>query len=298
MKDYLIRVITTNKEIRALAVRSTNIVKEARKAHNTTPVATAALGRALTGTLLMGSMIKSGEEVGLVIEGDGPLRRIIVESNQKGQVRGYVSNPQIETNFNKLGKLDVARAIGIGQLKVIKRKLLKEPYESSVQLISGEIGEDLTYYFTKSEQTPSSVGLGVLVDRDTSVKAAGGFIIQLLPDAQEKTIEKLERNISNINSVSRIIEKGATPEELLEKLLDGFDFRVMARKDVSYNCKCDRKRISALISTFERKEIEEIITNQGKIEVNCHFCNQNYVFNKEEAIKLFEQNFEENGINE
>ncbi len=278
MKDYLIRAITTNKEIRALAVRSTNIVEEARKSHNSTAVATAALGRALSGTVLLGSMIKSGEEVGLIIEGDGPLKRIVVEADQKGIVRGYVANPQIELNLNEHGKLDVASAIGQGTLKVIKNKLLKEPYESTVPLISSEIGDDLTYYFTQSEQTPSAVGLGVLVDTDQSVKAAGGFIIQLLPDAQESTIEKLESNLKEINTVSRLIEEGKSPEQLLERLLDGFDFRVMARKDVHYKCKCDRERIGRLLLSLEEDEIEDILKEQGKVEVKCHFCNQSYGF--------------------
>lgn len=278
MKDYLIRVITTNKEIRALAVRSTNIVEQARKSHNSTAVATAALGRALSGTLLMGSMIKSGEEIGLIIEGDGPLKKIVVEANQKGIVRGYVANPQIDLKLNEHGKLDVASVIGKGTLKVIKNKLLKEPYESTVPLISSEIGDDLTYYFTQSEQTPSAVGLGVLVDTDLSVKAAGGFIIQLLPDAQESTIEKLENNLKEINTVSRLIEDGKNPEQLLEKILDGFDFRVMARKDVHYQCKCDRERIGTLLLSFDKDEIEDILKEQGKIEVKCHFCNQSYSF--------------------
>lgn len=286
MKDYLIRVITTNKEIRALAVRSTNLVEEARKSHNTTPVATAALGRALSGTLLMGSMIKSGEEVGLIIEGDGPLRRIVVEANQKGIVRGYVANPETEVNLNEYGKLDVASAIGQGTLKVIKNKLLKEPYESTIPLMTGEIGDDLTYYFTQSEQTPSAVGLGVLVDTDLSVKAAGGFIIQLLPDAQESTIKKLEGNLEKINTVSKLIEKGKSPEELMEKLLNGFDFRVMARKDVFYKCKCNRERIGSLLLSLDKEEIHEILEEQGEIEVRCHFCNYGYNFTAQDIDKL------------
>ncbi len=286
MKDYLIRAITTNKEIRALAVRSTNIVEEARKSHNSTALATAALGRALSGTVLLGSMIKSGEEVGLIIEGDGPLRRIVVEANQKGIVRGYVANPQIELKLNEHGKLDVASAIGQGTLKVIKNKLLKEPYESTVPLISSEIGDDLTYYFTQSEQTPSAVGLGVLVDTDQSVKAAGGFIIQLLPDAQESTIKKLEDNLKEINTVSRLIEEGKSPEQLLEKLLAGFDFRVMARKDVSYQCKCDRERIGRLLLSLDEDEIEDILKEEGKVEVKCHFCNQSYNFDEKDIDSL------------
>ncbi|MFW6287350.1 MAG: Hsp33 family molecular chaperone HslO [bacterium] len=286
MKDYLIRVITTNKEVRALALRSTKLVEKARKSHNTTPVATAALGRAMSGALLMGSMIKSGEEVGLIIEGDGPLKRIVVEANQKGLVRGYVANPNIEMKLNQYGKLDVASAIGRGTLKIIKNKLLKEPYESTIPLVSSEIGDDLTYYFTQSEQTPSAVGLGVLVDTNLSVKAAGGFIIQLLPDAQESTIIKLEENLKEINTVSRLIEDGKSPEELLEKVLAGFEFKVMARKDIQFQCKCDRERIGVLLMSLDDEEIEDILEKDGKVEVKCHFCNENYSFSTRDIESL------------
>lgn len=281
MNDYLIRVITTNKEVRALAIRSTKVVEKARVSHSTSPVATAALGRALSGGLLMSSLIKSGEEIGLIIDGDGPLGKIVVEANQKGNVRGYVTNPYLDLSLNNKGKLDVATAVGKGQLKVIKNKLLKKPYESSIPLISGEIGEDLTYYFTQSEQTPSAVGLGVLIDKDLSVKASGGFIIQLLPNANKSTIRKLEDNLSNLNSVSGLIEKGNNPEDLLVKVLNGFDFRVMARKDINYKCKCNCERIATLLTTFDRKEIDEVLKNEGKVEVKCHFCNQSYDFNSE-----------------
>ncbi|MEJ6950560.1 Hsp33 family molecular chaperone HslO [Natronospora cellulosivora (SeqCode)] len=289
MSDYLIRVITTNKEIRALAVRSTNIVEKARKAHNTSPVATAALGRSLSGAVLMGSMIKAGEETGLIIEGDGPLKRIIIESNQKGEVRGYVSNPNVDLMVKNNGKLDVAKAIGQGQLRVIKRKLLKEPYESSIPLISGEIGEDLTYYFTQSEQTPSAVGVGVLLDKDNSVTAAGGFIVQLLPGATDETISQLERNIGKISAISKMIEDGKVPEDILKHILEGFDFRIMARKDVMYKCKCDRKRIISLIQAMDKEEIKDIIETEGKIEVKCHFCNDIYKFKENDIRELISE---------
>lgn len=286
MQDYLIRVLTTNKEIRALAVRSTRLVEKARQAHNTTPVATAALGRALSASLLMGSMIKGGEEISLIIEGDGPLGRIITEANQEGTVRGYVNNPQLPLLLNQEGKLDVAGAIGRGQLRVIKKKLLRESYESSVPLISGEIGDDLTYYYAQSEQTPSAVGLGVLVDRDHSVKAAGGFIIQLLPGAREETIEILEENLKDINSVSQLIEAGKKPEEILDLVLASFDYRIMERKEVEYICKCDRERIGVLLTSFPREELDDIIEKEGKVEVRCHFCNQIYEFTREDISKL------------
>lgn len=292
MQDYLIRVLTTNKEIRALAVRSTELVEKARKAHNTTPVATAALGRLLSAALLMGSMIKGGDEIKLIVEGDGPLERVIAEANQSGTVRGYVSNPQVPLLLKHEGKLDVAAAIGNGQLRVVKTKLLKNSYESSVPLVSGEIAEDLTYYYAQSEQTPSAIGLGVLADKDLSVKAAGGFIIQLLPGAKEETICTLEENLKKISSVSNLIEEGKTPEEILEILLAGFDFRIMERKEVEYKCKCDRERIAVLLSSFDQKEIEEIMEKEGKIEVRCHFCNQIYEFTLDDIKSM---NFDERG---
>lgn len=282
MQDYLIRVLTTNKQLRALAVKSTNLIEKARKSHHTTPVATAALGRALSGVLMMASLVKSGEEVSLIIEGDGPIEKIVVEANQYGEVRGYVKKPVIDFVLNNHKKLDVASAVGKGQMKVIKNKLLKKSFESTVPLVSGEIGDDLTYYFSQSEQTPSAVGLGVLINKDLSVKAAGGFMVQLLPDADENTISKLEDNLGKIESVSRLIEAGKSPEELLEIVLTGFDFRVMERKDVYYRCKCNRERIAALLNAFDEKEIKEILEKEGRIEVRCHFCNQSYEFSPDD----------------
>lgn len=284
MQDYLIRVLTTNKQVRALAVKSTDLVDKARKSHHTTPVATAALGRTLSGVLMMASLIKSGEEVSLTIEGDGPIEKIVVEANQYGEVRGYVKNPKIDFLLNENSKLDVASAVGRGHMRVIKNKLLKKSYESTVPLISGEIGDDLTYYFTQSEQTPSAVGLGVLVNKDLTVNAAGGFIVQLLPDAEESTIKRLEENLGQIKSVSRLFETGKSPEELLDFVLSGFDYRVMERKNVLYKCKCNRERIAALLTAFDKEEIEEILEKEGKVEVRCHFCNQTYEFSPTDII--------------
>ncbi|MCK8825306.1 Hsp33 family molecular chaperone HslO [Fuchsiella alkaliacetigena] len=287
MKDYLIRVMTTNKEIRALAVNSTQVVSNAQQAHATTPVATAALGRALSAALLMGSMVKTGHETGLKIIGDGPLQKIIAEANHYGEVRGYVANPEVDFITNQAGKLDVARAIGEGELFVYKNMGLKEEYESSVPLVSGEIGEDITYYFSKSEQTPAAVALGVLVDTDCSVKAAGGFIIQLLPEASEETIEQLEKNLAEIKSVSKLIDQGLSPEELLEKVLTGFKFRVLAEREVAYQCKCDRERTKSLLVSLGQQEIEEIVAQEGQVEIRCHFCGEVYSFEEAEVEELF-----------
>lgn len=286
MKDYLIRVMTTNKEIRALAVNSTEVVKEAQQAHDTTPVATAALGRTLSGALLMGSMVKTGQETALKIAGDGPLKKIAAEANQYGEVRGYVQNPKVSFMTNKPGKLNVAKAIGKGQLVVRKDLGLEEPYEGSVPLVSGEIGEDLTYYFTQSEQVPSAVGLGVLVDTDLSVKAAGGFIVQLLPEASDETIEQLEKNLAAIESVSKLIDQGLSPEELLEKILTGFEFRTLVEKGVTYKCKCSKEDTKNLLVSLGREEIEEILAEEDQIEIECHFCSEVYQYDREEVEQL------------
>jgi len=289
MDDYLIRAITTNKEIRALAVKSTNVVREAQERHQTTPVATAALGRVITGALLTGSLVKSGDEIVLKIEGTGPAGKIVADANQEGEVRGYIQNPKLDLYQTDSGKLDVAKAVGAGELSLTKIMRMKEPYKGSVPLVSGEIGEDLTYYFTASEQVPSAVGLGVLVDTDLSVKAAGGFIIQLLPDAAEETIEMLEKNLENITSVSKMIEGGMTPEELLTELLGDMDYRIMARKDVKFKCRCSRERSFELVAGLGKEDIEETLAQEGEIEVRCHFCNSTYNFEKEEVEELIKE---------
>src|SRR6056297_30672 len=206
MKDYMIRVLTDNKQIRGLAVRSSNLVKRAQEVHDTTPVATAALGRSLSAVAMMSALEKSGVKIGLKIIGNGPIDKVISEANLEGKIRGYVGNPKVDIMINNLSKLDVKQAIGEGDLIVRKVSGLKEPYESKIALVSGAIGEDLTYYYTQSEQIPSSVGLGVLVNKDFTVRAAGGFMIQLLPNTPEKTIKQLEKNLSEINSVSRLID--------------------------------------------------------------------------------------------
>lgn len=289
MEDYLIRALTINKELRALAVRSTEVVAEAQRRHQTTPVATAALGRVLSGALLTASLVKSGEEILLKVEGNGPAGKIIAEANQEGDVRGYIANPDLDFYKTEDGKLDVARAVGSGELSLTKFMSMKEPYKGSVPLVSGEIGDDLTYYFTASEQIPSAVGLGVLVDKDLSVKAAGGFLIQLLPDASEETIQLLEDNLERIKSVSALIEQGMSPEDILDKILGDLEYRVVARKEVQFKCRCSRDRSYELIAGLGRDEIEETLKEQGQLEVRCHFCNQNYTFEKDEVEKMLKE---------
>ena len=286
MKDYMIRVLTENKQIRGLAVRSTNLVKKAQKVHDTTPVATAALGRALSAVAMMSALEKSGVKIGLKIIGNGPLDRIIAESNLKGKIRGYVGNPKVDIMINESNKLDVKQAIGDGDLIVRKVSGLKEPYESKIALVSGEIGEDLTYYYTQSEQIPSSVGLGVLVNKDFSVRAAGGFMIQLLPNTPEKTIKQLEKNLSEINSVSRLIDQGANPEKLLDRVLKGFSYNITQTQDIEYKCNCSKEKGLEIVNTLTAEEIKESIEEEGYVEVTCHYCNKKYKY-EEDYIKKY-----------
>lgn len=286
MKDYMVRVLTKNKQIRGLAVRSTNLVKKAQKVHDTTPVATAALGRALSAVAMMSALEKSGVKIGLKIIGNGPIDKVIAESNLKGKIRGYVGNPKVDIMINDLNKLDVKQAIGEGDLIVRKVSGLKEPYESKIALVSGEIGEDLTYYYTQSEQIPSSVGLGVLVNKDFTVRAAGGFMIQLLPNTPEETIKQLEKNLSEINSVSRLIDGGANPEKLLDKVLKGFSYNITQTQEIEYKCNCSKEKGLEIVNTLSAEEINESIKEDGYVEVTCHYCNEKYKY-EEDYIKKY-----------
>ncbi|MCF8008624.1 MAG: Hsp33 family molecular chaperone HslO [Halanaerobiales bacterium] len=289
MKDYMIRVLTKNKQIRALALRSTKMVDKAQKMHKTTPVASAALGRALSAVAMMNVLEKEVKKTSLKIISDGPIDRIIVEANSKNEVRGFVGNPNLDIFINDLNKLDVKKAVGEGELYVKKVYGLKDPYESKVNLVSGEIGEDLTYYFTMSEQIPSSVGLGVLIDKDYSVKAAGGFILQLLPETPEVTIKKLEENLNNITSVSNLIEEGKSPEELLDIVLEGFPYEIKKISETKYKCNCSKKRGIEILNTLNEQEIKETLFEEGYLEVTCHFCNKKYKYDEQYIKKHLER---------
>ncbi len=284
--DYLIRAITGDRQIRAIAVKTTGLVEEARMIQQTSPLASAALGRTLTGALMVASLLKSGKEISLLFQGDGPLEKIVAEADLNGSVRGYVKNPRANLPMDQEGKLAVSRGIGRGTLIVRKDLGLKEPYEGQVPLVSGEIGEDLTYYFTKSEQTPSSVGVGVLVNTDLSIAAAGGFLIQLFPEAEDDSVSRLEKNIEAIKSVSSLIKQGMSPEDLLSEVLEGLEFRIMESKKVQYSCRCSRERVAALLEGLDPEEIKQTLDEQGKIEVGCHFCNESYEFSAEDIEKL------------
>lgn len=287
MNDYIIRATAANDQIRAFAAVTTEMVESAREHHNTSPVATAALGRLLTAGAMMGSMMKGEKDVlTLQIKAGGPLQGITVTADSQGNVKGYVGNPDVCIPANSKGKLDVAGAVGPGFLTVIKDMGLKEPYSGQVMLQTCEIAEDLTYYFATSEQVPSAVGLGVLMNRNNTVRQAGGFIVQLMPFAEEEVISKLEQNVQKISSVTSLLEEGHTPESLLEKVLEGFDVQIMEKTDTRFHCNCTRERVEKALISIGRKELNEMIQEGKPIEMNCHFCNTNYTFTVEELKEI------------
>ena len=287
MNDYIIRATAANDQIRAFAAVTTQMVETAREHHNTSPVATAALGRLLTAGAMMGSMMKGEKDVlTLQIKAGGPLQGITVTADSQGNVKGYVGNPDVCIPANSKGKLDVAGAVGPGFLNVIKDMGLKEPYSGQVMLQTCEIAEDLTYYFATSEQVPSAVGLGVLMNKNNTVRQAGGFIVQLMPFAEEEVISRLEQNVQKINSVTSLLEEGHTPESLLEKVLEGFDMQINEKTDTRSHCNCTRERVEKALISIGRKELNEMIQEGKPIEMNCHFCNTNYTFTVEEMKEI------------
>ena len=287
MNDYIIRATAANDQIRAFAAVTTEMVETAREHHNTSPVATAALGRLLTAGAMMGSMMKGEKDVlTLQIKAGGPLQGITVTADSQGNVKGYVGNPDVCIPANSKGKLDVAGAVGPGFLTVIKDMGLKEPYSGHVMLQTCEIAEDLTYYFATSEQVPSAVGLGVLMNKNNTVRQAGGFIVQLMPFAEEEVISRLEQNVQKINSVTNLLEEGHTPESLLEKVLEGFDVQINEKMDTRFCCNCSKERVAKALISIGRKELNEMIQEGKPIEMNCHFCNTNYNFTVEELKEI------------
>ena len=287
MNDYIIRATAANDQIRAFAAVTTQMVETAREHHNTSPVATAALGRLLTAGAMMGAMMKGEKDVlTLQIKAGGPLQGITVTADSQGNVKGYVGNPDVCIPANSKGKLDVAGAVGPGFLNVIKDMGLKEPYSGQVMLQTCEIAEDLTYYFATSEQVPSAVGLGVLMNKNNTVRQAGGFIVQLMPFAEEEVISRLEQNVQKINSVTSLLEEGHTPESLLEKVLEGFDMQINEKTDTRFHCNCSKERVEKALISIGRKELNEMIQEGKPIEMNCHFCNTNYTFTVEEMKEI------------
>ena len=290
MKDYIVRATAANAQIRAFACTSRETVEAARAHHDTTPVATAALGRLLIGGAMMGTMLKGEKDVlTLQVHASGPLQGMTVTADAFGHVKGYVNNPYVDLPLNAKGKLDVAGAVGVGFMNVIKDLGLKEPYVGQTVLQTSEIAEDLTFYFTTSEQVPSSVGLGVLVGKDYHVAQAGGFIIQLMPFADDKVIDKLEENLKEVDSVTKLLAEGLTPEQLLEKVLAGFDVEFNDKIPMSFYCDCNKSRVEKVLISVGKKDLQEMIADGKPIEVNCHFCNTNYTFEVDELKEIYKK---------
>lgn len=288
--SHVLRGASKDGSIRIFVADTTSLVEEARSYHHTSPVVSAAFGRVLTATSIMGIMMKGDKDkLTVIVKGNGPIGSLTAVSDSKGTVKGYPFNPVVNIPLRPDGKLDVGSAVGSeGVLSVIKDLGMKEPYNGQFELVNGEIAEDLTAYFAYSEQQPSAVALGVLVDVDYSIKAAGGFIVQLMPDAKEESIETLEKNLSSISSISHIIEEGATTDEILNVIMKDLDPVVYDKIDIKYLCDCSRERIEQALISLGNKEIEDIIIEDEKAEIICHFCNKKYHFDKEELKGLIE----------
>ena len=289
MKDYIVRATAADSQVRAFAITSRELVEEARKRHNTSPVATAALGRLLTGGAMMGSMMKNETDMLTVkVRGNGPLEGITVTADSHANVKGYVENPDVMLP-PKNGKLDVGGAVGIGIMQVIKDMGLKEPYVGDTMLVTSEIAEDLTYYFASSEQVPSSVGLGVLMEKDNTVKCAGGFIIQMMPFAKEDTVAKIEENLKTGTSGTQVLAKGYTPEQILKELLGNVGLEITDTIPARFYCNCSKERVEKAVASIGRKDIKEMIDEGKDIEVKCHFCNSAYHYTIEDLKKIIKR---------
>ncbi len=287
MTDYLIRATAADAQVRAFAVTSRDLVEEARDRHDLSPVVTAALGRLMTGACLMGSMLKGEKDVlTLQISGDGPVGGMTVTADSRGNVKGYANRPQAMMPPNAQGKLDVGGVIGAGYLHVIKDMGMKDPYASRVALQTGEIADDLTYYFAASEQVPSCVALGILMERNNTVKQAGGFIIQLMPFAQEEVIRKLEENVAGLQSVTTLLEEGNTPEQILSLLLGDMGLEITEKTPVRFWCGCSKERVEKVLYSLKKEDLQEMAEEGKDVELHCHFCNTNYVFTADELKKM------------
>lgn len=290
MKDYLVRALCFNGNVRAFAARTTLTVGEAQRRHHSWPTATAALGRTLTAGVMMGAMLKGEDKLTVKVEGNGPAGAIIVDANAKGDVRGYISNPHVHLDLNPQGKLDVRGVVGTeGFITVVKDLGLRDMFSGQTPIISGEIAEDFTYYFASSEQIPSSVGLGVLVNPDNSVLAAGGFIIQLMPDCDEETISFIEQRLQKIEPISKMIEKGYTPEQVLHAVLGEENVQILNSMPVQFQCQCSKERFGSAIMSLGVQEIKEMIEEDGGAEAQCHFCMEKYYFTEQELQSLIDQ---------
>lgn len=287
MEDYIIRATAANGQVRAFAATTKTMVEEARKAHETSPIATAALGRLLTGAVMMGSMMKNDTDILTInVRGDGAMQGLTVTADSKGNAKGYVIEPMVILPANAQGKLDVGGAIGRGYLNVIKDIGLKDPYVGKVALVSGEIAEDLTYYYAISEQTPSSVALGVLMSKDNTVDQAGGFILQMMPGASDEIIDKLEAKLSGISSVTSMLSKGMSPEDILNELLGDMELVIMDRMPAQFYCNCSKERVEKALISIGKDEIQAMVDDGEPIELKCHFCNKGYEFSISELQNI------------
>lgn len=289
MKDYLVKATTYNGMVRAYAAISTNTVEEARRRQDTWATTSAALGRTITITAMMAAMLKGDDSITVKVEGNGPIGAIVADGNAEGHVRGYVINPHVDFDLNEKGKLDVARAVGTeGSISIIKDLGLKEYFTGEVPIVSGEISEDFTYYFAKSEQIPSAVGAGVLVNPDLSILAAGGFIVQVMPGADEEVISRLEEQIQSFPAISTLVREGNTPEQILQQLFGEEQVKFHEQLPIEFRCKCSKKRIEQAIIGLGTEEIESMIAEDKGAEANCHFCNETYQFTEEELKALIQ----------
>lgn len=290
MNDYIVRATAANAQIRAFACTTRETVEQARASHNLSPVITAGLGRLLSAGVMMGSMLKGEEDIlTLQVKGDGPVGGLTVTADSKGNVKGYANVPDVILPANSIGKLDVGGAVGKGYLSVIKDMGLKEPYVGQTELQTGEIAEDLTYYFAVSEQVPSCVGLGVLMEKNNTVRQAGGFIVQLMPFAEEEVITRLEDNLKKVASVTSMLDEGKTPEQMLETVLAGLDPEMNDTLPCRFHCSCDKERVQKALISIGKTELADLIDEGKEIEVNCHFCNKNYTFSVEELKELYQK---------
>lgn len=287
MSDYLLKSICYDGQIRVFTIDATETVAEAQRRHDTWSASSAALGRTMVGALLLGVMVKGDEKVTVKVEGNGPTGHIIADSNGRGTVKGYIANPKVSLPLNEKGKIDVRGAVGTeGTLTVTKDLGLKEPFAGQVPLVSGELAEDFTYYMATSEQTPSAFGLSVLVDTDETIKAAGGFMIQVMPGATDETITAIEKAIADIPMVSRLMENGETPEEILNRLVSGGNPKILEKMPIAFECDCSKNRFAGAIVSLGNKEIDDMIVEDQGAEAVCHFCGNHYNFSVEELEEL------------
>ncbi|WP_332238360.1 Hsp33 family molecular chaperone HslO [Sporolactobacillus sp. KGMB 08714] len=283
MSDYLIKALACRDRLRVMTTVTTETIREAQRRHQTWPTASAALGRTMTATMMMGAQMKEDEKITVTIQGGGPIGAIVADADTKGNVRGYVTNPEVHFDLNEYGKLDVARAVGSdGFLSVVRDLGLRDNFTGRVPLVSGEIGDDFTYYFARSEQIPSAVGVGVLVNPDHTVKASGGFLIQVLPDTENAVIEKIEQRIKEIPPISRLIDAGRTPADLLADLFPDADYRVLEKVPVHFHCTCSKEKFGRTLAGLGRAQVRSMIEEDHGADAVCHFCETVYHFTEDE----------------